>query len=117
MTELAEPPTRNIADAHTNIPALAGRKAIITGGTTGIGRAIAVLLASEGVKVLSADATRNICRMGSSVSVKSDKAMGSASILPTMMASIASSRRPETILAISTLPLSTQRSPPRASPR
>jgi NAD(P)-dependent dehydrogenase (short-subunit alcohol dehydrogenase family) len=28
-----------------------GRKAIITGGTTGIGRAIAVLLASEGVKV------------------------------------------------------------------
>jgi NAD(P)-dependent dehydrogenase (short-subunit alcohol dehydrogenase family) len=30
---------------------LKGRKAIITGGTTGIGRAIAVLLASEGAEV------------------------------------------------------------------
>jgi len=39
------------ADAHTEMPDLAGRKAIITGGTTGIGRAIAVLLASCGVKV------------------------------------------------------------------
>ena len=38
-------------DAHTAMPDLAGRKAIITGGTTGIGRAIAVLLASEGVEV------------------------------------------------------------------
>ncbi|WP_206240513.1 SDR family oxidoreductase [Novosphingobium terrae] len=38
-------------DAHTNQPGLKGRKAIITGGTTGIGRAIAVLLASEGVEV------------------------------------------------------------------
>ncbi|UZK67931.1 SDR family NAD(P)-dependent oxidoreductase [Sphingomonas sp. M1-B02] len=33
------------------MPSLNGRKAIITGGTTGIGRAIAVLLASEGVDV------------------------------------------------------------------
>lgn len=38
-------------DAHTQQPTLRGRKAIITGGTTGIGRAIAVLLASEGVDV------------------------------------------------------------------
>ena len=38
-------------DAHTQAPDLKGRRAIITGGTTGIGRAIAVLLASEGVKV------------------------------------------------------------------
>lgn len=38
-------------DAHTRQPSLAGRKAIITGGTTGIGRAIAVLLASEGAEV------------------------------------------------------------------
>jgi 3-oxoacyl-[acyl-carrier protein] reductase len=38
-------------DAHTDAPDLAGRKAVITGGTTGIGRAIAVLLASYGVKV------------------------------------------------------------------
>ena len=41
----------NIADAHTRMRTLKGRRAIISGGTTGIGRAIAVLLASEGVKV------------------------------------------------------------------
>lgn len=39
------------SDAHTRQPSLKGRKAIITGGTTGIGRAIAVLLASEGTEV------------------------------------------------------------------
>jgi NADP-dependent 3-hydroxy acid dehydrogenase YdfG len=39
------------ADAHTEQPSLEGRKAIITGGTTGIGRAIAVLLASYGADV------------------------------------------------------------------
>ncbi|PZU11106.1 MAG: short-chain dehydrogenase [Sphingobium sp.] len=38
-----------LSDAHTHYPSLKGRKAIVTGGTTGIGRAIAVLLASEGV--------------------------------------------------------------------
>lgn len=41
----------NLSDAHTEQPDLKGRKAIITGGTTGIGRAIAVLLANYGVKV------------------------------------------------------------------
>lgn len=41
----------DLSDAHTAVPSLRGRKAIITGGTTGIGRAIAVLLASEGVEV------------------------------------------------------------------
>ncbi len=51
MSDLAEPPARDLADAHTEQPGLAGRKAIVTGGTTGIGRAIAVLLASEGAKV------------------------------------------------------------------
>jgi len=51
MSDLAEPPVRDVADAHTEQPSLVGRKAIVTGGTTGIGRAIAVLLASEGAKV------------------------------------------------------------------
>lgn len=41
----------DLADAHTDQPSLRGRQAIISGGTTGIGRAIAVLLASEGVTV------------------------------------------------------------------
>jgi NADP-dependent 3-hydroxy acid dehydrogenase YdfG len=39
------------SDAHTAMPDLQGREAIISGGTTGIGRAIAVLLATKGVKV------------------------------------------------------------------
>ena len=43
--------TEPTADAHTEQPSLRGRRAVITGGTTGIGRAIAVLLASEGVRV------------------------------------------------------------------
>jgi 3-oxoacyl-[acyl-carrier protein] reductase len=38
-------------DAHTEQPALTGKRAVVTGGTTGIGRAIAVLLASYGAKV------------------------------------------------------------------
>lgn len=42
---------KDLSDAHTDKPSLIGRKAIVTGGTTGIGRAIAVLLASEGVRV------------------------------------------------------------------
>ncbi|MFL0413547.1 SDR family oxidoreductase [uncultured Sphingomonas sp.] len=39
------------SDAHTAITPLAGRRVLVTGGTTGIGRAIAVLLASEGARV------------------------------------------------------------------
>jgi NADP-dependent 3-hydroxy acid dehydrogenase YdfG len=38
-------------DAHTEQPTLEGKKALITGGTTGIGRAIAILLASYGAEV------------------------------------------------------------------
>jgi NADP-dependent 3-hydroxy acid dehydrogenase YdfG len=41
----------NLSDAHTEQPPLRGKRAVISGGTTGIGRAIAVLLASEGVDV------------------------------------------------------------------
>lgn len=43
--------TRNLSDAHTEQPSLQGKRVVVTGGTTGIGRAIAVLLASEGAKV------------------------------------------------------------------
>jgi NADP-dependent 3-hydroxy acid dehydrogenase YdfG len=43
----------NLRDAHTEMPSLEGRKAVITGGSTGIGRAIAVLLASEGVEIFT----------------------------------------------------------------
>ncbi|MCJ8158992.1 SDR family oxidoreductase [Sphingomonas sp. LaA6.9] len=41
----------DLADAHTQQPSLEGRRTVVTGGTTGIGRAIAVLLASYGAKV------------------------------------------------------------------
>lgn len=41
------------ADAHTARPSLAGRRVAITGGTTGIGRATAVLLASEGARIFT----------------------------------------------------------------
>lgn len=41
----------DISDAHTAVSSLRGKRAVVTGGTTGIGRAIAVLLASEGVRL------------------------------------------------------------------
>jgi NAD(P)-dependent dehydrogenase (short-subunit alcohol dehydrogenase family) len=41
----------NEADAHTAQKSLQDKKVLITGGTTGIGRAIAVLLASYGAQV------------------------------------------------------------------
>jgi len=50
---MADADATNLSDAHTEMPSLEGRKAVITGGTTGIGRAIAVLLASEGVEIFT----------------------------------------------------------------
>jgi len=50
---MAEADPKNLSDAHTRMPSLKGRKAVITGGTTGIGRAIGVLLASEGVEIFT----------------------------------------------------------------
>ena len=41
----------DVSDAHTHLTDLKNRRAVVTGGTTGIGRAIAILLASYGVKV------------------------------------------------------------------
>jgi NADP-dependent 3-hydroxy acid dehydrogenase YdfG len=51
MPNSQDPAAINLSDAHTRMPGLKGRKAVITGGSTGIGRATAVLLASEGVDV------------------------------------------------------------------
>lgn len=45
------PSPKDLSDAHTHQPSLAGRRIAITGGTTGIGRAIAIQLASEGARV------------------------------------------------------------------
>ena len=63
---------RDLSDAHTFHPDLKGRRAIVTGGTTGIGRAISVLLASYGVKIFTCgrapehldDALRRIGEVG-----------------------------------------------------
>lgn len=71
-----------LRDAHTAYPELKGRKAVITGGTTGIGRAIAILLASEGVKVFTcgrdakhlADAIEAINKVGEGDGVALDLA-------------------------------------------
>lgn len=40
-----------LSDAHTQCPPITGKRIVITGGTTGIGRATAILLASEGANV------------------------------------------------------------------
>lgn len=54
---MADIDSRNLSDVHTERPSLKGRKAVITGGTTGIGRAIGVLLASEGVEIFTCGRT------------------------------------------------------------
>lgn len=74
--------SHDISDAHTLKPPLKGRRAIITGGTTGIGRAIAVLLASEGTKVFIcgrdpdhlADALQRIGEVGEGAGTTADLA-------------------------------------------
>lgn len=68
--------------AHTPVTSLKGRRAVISGGTTGIGRAIAVLLASEGARVFVcgrdeqhlADALRAIRTVGEGEGVSLDLA-------------------------------------------
>lgn len=42
---------KDLSDAHTAQPSLEGSRVIITGGSTGIGRAIGTLLASEGARI------------------------------------------------------------------
>ncbi len=54
---MSEADPQSLADAHTEQPSLSGRRVIVTGGTTGIGRAIAVLLASYGAKVFTCGRT------------------------------------------------------------
>lgn len=74
----------DLSDAHTAQPSLAGRRAVVTGGTTGIGRAIAVLLASHGVRLFVcgrradhlADALARIREVGEGDGVALDLADG-----------------------------------------
>ncbi|MBY9062191.1 hypothetical protein K7957_04520 [Sphingomonas yunnanensis] len=50
----------DISDAHSARTSLEGRRAIVTGGTTGIGHAVAVLLAAEGAHVYLAGTDQTI---------------------------------------------------------
>lgn len=77
---MATSDNRDLSDLHTAQPELTGRRAIVTGGTTGIGRAIAVLLASEGVRVFTcgrdeqhlADALQRINQVGQGDGISAD---------------------------------------------
>ena len=77
---MADAEPKNLSDAHTAVTPLKGRKAVITGGTTGIGRAIAVLLAAEGAEVFVcgrnedhlADALERIGEVGTGYGVSCD---------------------------------------------
>lgn len=79
---MAEADLKNLSDAHTEMPSLKGRKAVITGGTTGIGRATAVLLASQGVEIFTcgrdeqhlADGLERINQVGKGAGVALDLA-------------------------------------------
>ncbi|HEY0958288.1 MAG TPA: SDR family oxidoreductase [Novosphingobium sp.] len=81
---MAEVDTLNLSDAHTKQPNLKGRRAIVSGGTTGIGRAIAILLASYGVKVFICgrtpdhldDALARIREVGAGNGINADLAKG-----------------------------------------
>ena len=72
----------NLSDAHTRQPGLEGKRVAVTGGTTGIGRAIAILLAGEGASVFIcgrdeqhlADALKRINEVGKGYGVAFDLA-------------------------------------------
>lgn len=72
----------NLDDAHTEQPRLDGKRVVVTGGTTGIGRAIAILLAGEGASVFVcgrdeqhlADALKRINEVGKGDGVALDLA-------------------------------------------
>ena len=54
MTDVAPPEPRSFSpdrDIHTAEPPLRGKRILITGGTTGLGRAIAALLGSYGARL------------------------------------------------------------------
>jgi 3-oxoacyl-[acyl-carrier protein] reductase len=51
MTHAADPSTQEVAHRHAHYPYLAGRTAVITGGSRGIGAATAAALAANGAAV------------------------------------------------------------------
>ena len=79
----------DLSDAHTAVTPLKGKRVAVTGGTTGIGRAIAVLLASEGAKVFVcgrdeqhlADALQRIREVGDGDGMSIDLAAAEGSAL------------------------------------
>ena len=90
---MAEADARNLSDAHTEQPSLSGRKAVVTGGTTGIGRAIAMLLAAEGAKDFVCGRTPDHLDDALERTARSARAMGSTSTCRARTTSRGCSRR------------------------
>ena len=89
----------DLSDAHTAVTSLKGKRVAVTGGTTGIGRATAVLLASEGAKVFIcgrdeqhlADALQRIREVGEGDGIAID--LAGASSMPRRPISAGSTSR------------------------